>query len=278
MNLFSLYLHFIHFAFRPALHWQDGAPDVPLELCSSGPYPNEQWVERSARALASIARTVSRHYYGCEPRYTGEDADREEYLHSLSSVEKVRRLIREMRRQLATVKEDVLMDQDQLVFVDLAEGLTHRQRYTALFFHMLMEESGSCSVSIACHFQAVNEGLITVTPEEGALPAAEGQVFRALSHHAGGRLLSVSPNHAVTKRADGTVTASVVNASWDESLPVRLGLPEDSDCAEADLLTGDSVLPPSRFREEDVREEVRAGAIVLPPHSVLLLRFTPKNR
>ena len=276
------------------------SPDLPLELCSSGPYPNEQWVERSARPLASVARTVSQHFYGYAPQYTGAGSDREEYLHSLSSVEKVRRLIRELHRQLATVKEDVLVDQDLLVFVDLAEGLSHRQTmsadtplsisfdewnvwnawyrpssisdgiYTALFLHMLMEESGPCSVSIACHFQAVNEGLISVTPEEGAKLAAQGQIFRAMSNHAGGKLLSISPNAAVTEGKDGTVTATVVNDSWDEELTVVL--PGSCDCSEGKLYPGESVLPPSRFEESDIREEARSGKIVLPPHSVLLLR------
>ena len=278
------------------------SPDLPLELCSSGPYPNEQWVERSARPLSSVARTVSQHYYGYAPQYAGTDADREEYLHSLSSVEKVRRLIRETHRQLTTVKEDVLVDQDLLVFVDLVDGLSHRQRFTAdtplsisfdewnvwhawyrpssvsdgiyatLFLTMLIGESGPCSVSIACHFQAVNEGLISVTPGEGARLTAQGQIFRAMSHHAGGKLLSVSPNFTVTEGGDGTVTATVINYAWDEELTVRL--PEDSDRAEATLFTGESVLPPSWFRETDVREEVCSGKIVLPPHSLLLLTLT----
>ena len=137
---------------------------------------------------------------------------------------------------------------------------------------MLIGESGPCAVSMACHFQAVNEGLIAVTQEEGAKLTAQGQVFRAMSRHAGGKLLFSSSGCVVTAGEDGAVTATVINDAWNEEMTLRL--PKAGGCAEATLLTGESVLPPSWFRETDVRDEVCSGKIVLPPHSFLLLTLT----
>ena len=54
-----------------------------LSLCSSGPYPNKEWAEFSAKPLAGISQMISQHYYGYDPHYTDLSTVEEEYNLSL---------------------------------------------------------------------------------------------------------------------------------------------------------------------------------------------------
>ena len=64
--------------------------------------------------------------------------------------------------------------------------------YAALALHMLMEEAEKSGIALACHFQAVNEGMLCVKPDHVSL-TAQGQVFSWMNRwHMGNRLCSAS--------------------------------------------------------------------------------------
>ena len=142
--------------------------------------------------------------------------------------------------------------------------------YAALAMHMLMDEAEKSGIALACHFEAVNEGMIQVAPDSAAL-TAQGQVFAAMKHHAGGRLYYVSTDAVATAGADGMVTVTIVNASLN--VLKKVCFERCGECVRATLYESDGVLPPSVFEERDILADVRTGKYVMPPHSLLLLRF-----
>ena len=134
---------------------------------------------------------------------------------------------------------------------------------------MLMAEAENCGIELACHFEAINEGLIRVYPDRAEL-TAQGQMFRLMKNHAGGELLFTAPEAVITRK-DGLLTATAVNASKDEEKDVDISA--CGVCVEAKLYSSDNILPPSYFGETDVLAEVQSGHLKMPPHSVLMLRF-----
>ena len=87
----------------------------------------------------------------------------------------------------------------------------------------------------------------------------------------GGRLCHAAPDAAVTADANGNHTVTVVNASFDAAKPVELSA--FGTCTQATLYSADTVLPPSRFAEQDILAEAQTGRLQLPPHSFVLLHF-----
>lgn len=71
-----------------------------LSLCSSGPYPNKEWAEFSAKPLAGISQMISQHYYGYDPHYTDLSTVEEEYNRCMASVSRMRELIHQSRQWL----------------------------------------------------------------------------------------------------------------------------------------------------------------------------------
>ena len=76
----------------------------------------------------------------------------------------------------------------------------------------------------------------------------------------------------MTQNTDDVITATVVNASLDQWKNVDFD--GCGNCTEAKLYSSEGVLPPSYFSEGNVLAEVKNGTFKMPPHSVLLLRFT----
>ena len=95
-------------------------------------------------------------------------------------------------------------------------------------------------------------------------------MFRLMKNHAGGELLFTAPEAVVTRKED-LVTATVVNASVSEEKNVDVSA--CGVCVEAKLYSSDKILPPSYFGETDVLAAVQSGSFIMPPHSVLMLRF-----
>ena len=73
-----------------------------LSLCSSGPYPNEQWAKFSARPLSEIARLVSQHFYAQFPhaKYTGFAELEEAYYTTVSEFRTMQAHIHKMRSMI----------------------------------------------------------------------------------------------------------------------------------------------------------------------------------
>ncbi|WP_322176488.1 hypothetical protein [Acutalibacter caecimuris] len=241
-----------------------------LSLCSSGPYPSKEWAELSARPLSSIAQLVSQHYYGYAPCYTSLSTVEQEYNRCIASVSRMRELIHQSRKWLES-NVRISLDEWNVWYAWYRPSSVTDGIYAALAMHLLMEEAEKSGIAVACHFQAVNEGMLCVGPE-GVTMTAQGQVFSLMKHHAGNRLCFASQEAVVTSSPEGGFIATVVNASFHREK--TMDIPGDSACREAVLYSSATVLPPSAFEKKDVLEAAQAAhSLRMPPHSVLFLRF-----
>ena len=243
--------------------------DEGLRLCSSGPYPNKDWAEFAAKPLTDIAPLVSLHFYGHQPLYYSASRVESEYYACLEAVEEMHRLAR-TQRSLLTDDLKISFDEWNVWYAWYRPSSVTDGLYNALAAQMLMAEAENCGIELACHFEAVNEGMIRVYPNRAEL-TAQGQMFRLMKNHAGGELLFAIPEAVVTRQADGTVTATVVNGSLSEEKPVDFTA--CGSCVDAKLYDSDGILPPSYFSETDVLSQILNGTFRMPPHSVVLLRF-----
>ena len=243
--------------------------DKDLHLCSSGPYPNKDWADNAAKPLAQVAPLVSLHYYGHQPMFFGADFVEEEYYACAEDVATMRRMARE-QRELLSDDLKISFDEWNVWYAWYRPSSVTDGIYTALAAQMLIAEAKPCGIDLACHFEAINEGLLEVHPDWAEL-TAQGQMFKLMKNHAGGHLVYTAPEAVMTRNSDGVATATVVNASLTEWKDVSFG--GCGKCVEAKLYSSDSILPPSYFSESDVLANVKNSTYRMPPHSVLLLRF-----
>lgn len=240
-----------------------------LSLCSSGPYPNKEWVELSARPLSSIAQMISQHYYGYAPCYTDLSTVEQEYHRCLASIPRMRSLIRELHR-LLDPNMRISLDEWNVWYAWYRPSSVTDGIYAALAMHLLIEEAEKSGIAIACHFQAVNEDMLCVKPDSVQM-TAQGQIFALMQCHAGNRLCFATQEAVATMDREGTVYVTLINASFQNHKTVDFT--QYGSCLEAVLYTSDTVLPPSVFSETDVLTQTGAGTFCMPPHSVLKLRF-----
>lgn len=245
-----------------------------LSLCSSGPYPNKEWAELSAKPLGGISQMISQHYYGYAPHYTSLATVEEEYNRCLASVSRMRDLLHQSRQWLEPSTR-ISMDEWNVWYAWYRPSSVTDGIYAALALHMLMEEAEKSGIALACHFQAVNEGMLCVKPDHVSL-TAQGQVFSRMNRwHMGNRLCSASQEAVVSVDREGRMAVTVVNAAFRCEKPVDFS--SFGPCGEAVLFSSDIVLPPSEFTVTDVLEQAAGGTFQMPPHSVLFLRFPSVN-
>lgn len=241
-----------------------------LSLCSSGPYPNKEWAELSAKPLAGISQMISQHYYGYAPHYTSLATVEEEYNRCLASVSRMRDLLHQSRQWLEPSTR-ISMDEWNVWYAWYRPSSVTDGIYAALALHMLMEEAEKSGIALACHFQAVNEGMLCVKPDHVSL-TAQGQVFSRMNRwHMGNRLCSASQEAVVSVDREGRMAVTVVNAAFRSEKPVDFS--SFGPCSEAALFSSDTVLPPSEFTVTDVLEQAAGGTFQMPPHSVLFMHF-----
>ena len=241
-----------------------------LSLCSSGPYPNKEWAELSAKPLAGISQMISQHYYGYAPHYTSLATVEKEYNRCLASVSRMRDLLHQSRQWLEPSTR-ISMDEWNVWYAWYRPSSVTDGIYAALALHMLMEEAEKSGIALACHFQAVNEGMLCVKPDHVSL-TAQGQVFSRMNRwHMGNRLCSASQEAVVSVDREGRMAVTVVNAAFRCEKPVDFS--SFGPCGEAVLFSSDTVLPPSEFTVTDVLEQAAGGTFQMPPHSVLFMHF-----
>ena len=241
-----------------------------LSLCSSGPYPNKEWAELSAKPLGGISQMISQHYYGYAPHYTSLATVEEEYNRCLASVSRMRDLLHQSRQWLEPSTR-ISMDEWNVWYAWYRPSSVTDGIYAALALHMLMEEAEKSGIALACHFQAVNEGMLCVKPDHVSL-TAQGQVFSRMNRwHMGNRLCSASQEAIVSVDREGRMAVTVVNAAFRCEKPVDFS--SFGPCSEAVLFSSDTVLPPSEFTVTDVLEQAAGGTFQMPPHSVLFMHF-----
>lgn len=241
-----------------------------LSLCSSGPYPSTDWSDHVANPLSSFAQLVSLHYYAPSPTYQDPEQLEQEYYHCLDSVEIARAKIFEMRTQL---KESLKISFDEWNTwyawyrpSGIADGI-----FTALMLHMFIEEAERSGLALACHFEAINEGMIEVYPDRAELTAS-GQAFAMMAHHAGGILCYVASDAVMTLK-DGVRTTTVVNPSFDQ--PRIITMPAVGEIENVCQYTCDCVMPFMKFDPVSLSPVAADGVwkIEMPPHSLLLMQI-----
>ena len=134
-----------------------------LNLCSSGPYPNKDWVEHAARPLGQIAPLVSLHSYVAQPLFADPDKYAEEYYECVSKVNtQCRELVHKMRSELNNDTLRISFDEWNVWYGWYRPKSVNDGIFTAAMLHMLIEEADPSGIQMACHFEAVNEGAIRV--------------------------------------------------------------------------------------------------------------------
>ena len=251
-----------------------------LALCSSGPYPNDNWAVHSAARMADKVQYTSVHHYANPPggrHFTTDEGVKATYEALVSSLDGNIRQARQMRQSLDATGKKLHMSFDEWNQwyawnrpSCVAEGI-----YAARVMHFHINESRSLDMPLACYFQPVGEGAIIVKPGESYLTAI-GQVFALMKAHQGGRYCPVNDNgdYAVAATLkDGVLTITLVNASYDSEREFRFAL--KGKLLESRLLSSEDVLPHSRFAEDALETSVSRKDVstVLPPHSTALLRI-----
>ena len=255
--------------------------DKNLILCSSGPYPNKEWAEEAAAYLLPECRLVSYHQYHNIPIGYTEDGCVDRALSSLmAAIGRTRENARSLRTMLPAEAE-ISLDEWNCWGAWFRAGNTVEGLYTAAMLHFIMEESEALAMPVACHFQAVNEGLVEVYPGESRL-TAQGEAFSLLSEHTGGKRVTVDgaePLEVIATEKDGLLTLTVLNTENQEK---NCRIRSDGEETELLCLTASDPYPFGHF-EQSAPAVVHAGeelCFTMPGHSVcrLKLRLSGEER
>ena len=252
-----------------------------LELCSSGPYPNDNWAANSAARLSDKVKYISLHHYaGGSRHYTTPEAERTSYEEVTGSYTGNINLARRMRESLDATGKDLHISFDEWNQwyswyrpSCVADGI-----YSATTMHFYLNESNDLDIPIVCYFQPVGEGAIIITPK-GSRLTANGQVFAMMKAHQDGRICKVEGNEDYSTAAtlkDGILTVTLVNSYYDKERVFDFKL--KGTFIDGTLLASEDLTPDSYFTGYPL--EVNAGkksiGTTLPPHSVAIMRIKLK--
>lgn len=244
--------------------------DSSITLCSSGPYPNQDWVENAAKPLGKIAPLVSLHTYILQPIYVEPEKYEEEYYTCIDKVDsQARTLLYQQRSELKDDSLRISFDEWNVWYgwyrpKSVSDGI-----FTASMLHMLIEEAEATGMDVACHFEAVNEGAIRVEWDKAFLTPS-GQMFSVMKNHIGGKLCFTSKDAIATEKND-ILTITFINRSYDECK--RFTFPKYGKTVVSKLYEGESVLPYSDFIIKDAAlvEVEDEYEVMLPKHSVMMI-------
>ena len=246
-----------------------------LTLCSSGPYPNKEWIDYSAKPLADIAKFVSLHYYAGGykngPSYASAEEIRESYKTCVSSVKIAQNKVRKMRELLGDETIKISFDEWNVWYGWYRPSCLIDGIFTGMMMNMIIGEAQTRGIGFACQFEAVNESAIRVTPTS-ALLTATGQALALMKVHAEGKLLYADDCSVATEK-EGTVSITVVNPSYDIEKTVLFEC--NKDIILSKLYEGRSLCPHNRFEISDllVRKNVDYNEIEIPPHSIAFIQY-----
>ena len=243
-----------------------------LTLCSSGPYPNAEWAECSAKKLSDIVPMVSLHSYTHYPQYMDESKRKQEYEAFIAAVDSNgSELVRKLREQLGEAPVYISFDEWNAWYAWYRIGSVTEGIFAAAFLNMLMRSADAYGIGMACHFESVNEGAIMVRPDRAELAPA-GQVFSLMKHHANGMIAALEQDVVATYKEEA-LTCTLLNRAFDEEK--KFTLRGAAGLLAAQVYTAQDVVPGTMFEagEIEVRREGDAAVVVLPPHSIAQLRF-----
>ncbi len=252
-----------------------------LELCSSGPYPNDNWATYSAAPLADKVRYISLHHYaGGSRSFTNPEDIKRSYEETVSSFQGNINQAKRMRESLdATGKKlHISFDEWNQWYSWYRPSSVTEGIYAARTMHFYISESSALDIPIVCYFQPVGEGAILITPE-GSRLTANGQIFEMMKAHQDGRVCKVSDNDdysTVATIKDGVLTITLVNASYDTDREFHFSL--KGKVLEATLYSSEDVTPHSYFERSQLEVTAKRKDIktVLPPHSAAIIKLAIK--
>lgn len=246
-----------------------------LTLCSSGPYPNKEWVEYSAKPLADIAKFISLHYYACghknELSYASAAEIEKSYKNCVAAVKTAQSKIQNMRELLGNDSVKISFDEWNVWYGWYRPSCVIDGIFAAMMINMFIQESQNSGVGFACQFEAVNESAIKVTPSSASLTAT-GQALALMKLHAGGTLHYADDCSIVTEK-EGKVTITIVNSSYDTQKTVLFEC--NKDILLSKLYEGKSLYPHNRFEMSDlvVSKTADCCEVVIPPHSIAFIQY-----
>jgi len=243
-----------------------------LTLCSSGPYPNPEWVEGSAKALADIVSMVSLHHYTAFPSFMDPDAREKEYTNFVQGATTHNfNCIKDLREMLGGSDIKISFDEWNAWYAWYRTGSVSEGIFAASFLNMLFQNADKYGVGMACHFESVNEGSIMVYPDKAVLAPA-GVALSLMKHHAGGMLCAIRQD-VVATRKDSVLTCTLINRSYDKEK--KFTLQDCQDLLSAAVYTSEDVVPGSAFTRQElpVQTEDDRMEVILPPHSIALLQM-----
>ena len=250
-----------------------------LELCSSGPYPNDNWAKHSAAPLADKVKYISLHHYaGGSKQFTTPEDIKKSYEEITGSFQGNIDLARRMRESLNATGKDlhISFDEWNQWYSWYRPSCVSEGIYAARTMHFYINESAALDIPIVCYFQPVGEGAILITPE-GSRLTANGQMFAMMKAHQDGKVCKITDDEDYTTAAtikDGILTITLINPDYDTDK--EFGFALKGKVLDATLYSSEDVTPHSFFEESPL--EVKAGRkdikTVLPPHSAAILRIS----
>lgn len=239
-----------------------------LTFFGCGPHPDKEWAEKANGPLYPDVSFSSLHYYAPERFYLDASHIEEDYLVAVNSVKMAQETIRTMRSYLnPDVK--ISLDEWNVWYAwyrpsSVADGI-----FTALMFNMLIGESLKSGVAIACHFEAINEGSIIVTPNTAKLTAT-GQAFSIMKNHINSKVRYLSDSVLATE-FDNKLCVTAINAAFSSSKKVTVNA--SGELIDATLYYGRELLPHSDFevKKANANKCDSGYSVEIPPHSIVML-------
>ena len=243
-----------------------------LTLCSSGPYPNKDWVDASAKALADIVSMVSLHHYTNFPPYIDPATRGQEYTAFIQSAGTLNLgRIRDLRNMLGNSNVKISFDEWNAWYAWYRPGSVSEGIFVATVLNMLFQNADKYGVGMACHFESVNEGSIMVYPDRAKLGPA-GQAFSIMKHHAGGMVCALQQDVVATSK-DSVLTCTLINRAFDREK--KFCLENGGELISAVVYISDDVVPGSEFIVQDlpVARIGEALEVTLPGHSIAQIQM-----
>lgn len=243
-----------------------------LTICSSGPHPDRGWADHAAKPLADVAPVVSLHHYAHFPDYIDPALRRQEYYAFLNRVhtECIPKLQR-TRELLGSNGPRISYDEWNAWYAWYRRGSVSEGIFTASFLNELYRHAGPQGVTMACHFESVNEGALLVKPHSVTMTPT-GRAISLMYRHAGGKIRALEQDAVATEK-DGILTLTLINRSFDRSKTFRI--PTVGETLRATLYSADDVVPNTTFEEAQLTLAGSGSSLeaTLPAHSLALLQF-----
>ena len=243
-----------------------------LTICSSGPHPDKGWADHAAKPLADVAPVVSLHHYSHFPEYIDPALRKQEYYAFINRVhtECIPKLQR-TRELLGDNSLRISFDEWNAWYAWYRCGSVSEGIFASTFLNELFRHAESQGVTMACHFESVNEGALLVKPHSVTMTPT-GRAISLFYRHAGGRILALEQDAMATEK-DGILTLTLINRSYDHAKNFRF--PNTGKLLRAIVYSAEDVVPNTSFTESDLPLVNTDGSLeaTLPAHSLALLKF-----